>query len=182
MSNNGENSQRPQATPAVVQEVTTQSATKPAATASAEQHSPITREAVPTPVARPIVEVVAEIQTPAFADGERDTREAVPTPVARPIVEVVAEIQTPAFADGERDTRDTVPTPVARPIVEVVAEIQTPAFADGERDTRDTVPTPVARPIVEVVAEVQTPAFADRASQEQMEEEEAEVLAAGSKK
>jgi hypothetical protein len=97
MSNNKENSQRPQTTPEVVEEVTTQSATKPAATA--EQHSPITREAVPTPVARPIVEVVAEIQTPAFADGERDTRGTVPTPVARPIVEVVAEVQTPAFAD-----------------------------------------------------------------------------------
>jgi hypothetical protein len=65
--------------------------------------------------------------------------------------------------------------------VEVVAEIQTPAFADGERDTRGGVPTPVARPIVEVVAEVQTPAFADREPQEEMEEE-AEVLAAGSKK
>jgi hypothetical protein len=45
------------------------------------------------------VEVVAEIQTPAFADGERDTPGLVPTPVARPIVEVVAEVQAPAFAD-----------------------------------------------------------------------------------
>jgi hypothetical protein len=47
------------------------------------------------------VEVVAEIQTPAFADGERETRSNVPTPVARPIVEVVAEVQTPAFADRD---------------------------------------------------------------------------------
>jgi hypothetical protein len=52
-------------------------------------------------VARPIVEVVAEVQTPAFSDRERETRGAVPTPVARPIVEVVAEVQTPAFADRE---------------------------------------------------------------------------------
>ena len=54
-------------------------------------------ETLPTPIARPIVEVVAEIQTPAFAEGERETRETLPTPIARPIVEVVAEIQTPAL-------------------------------------------------------------------------------------
>jgi hypothetical protein len=104
MSNNKENSQRPQVTPEVVQDATPQAATKPAEVAHVEKKPYVTREPAPTPVARPIVEVVAEIQTPAFADGERDTPGAVPTPVARPIVEVVAEIQTPAFADGERGT------------------------------------------------------------------------------
>ena len=101
MSNNKENSQRPQVTPEVVQDATPQPATKPAEVAQVEKNPYVTREASPTPVARPIVEVVAEIQTPAFADGERETRGNVPTPVARPIVEVVAEVQTPAFADRE---------------------------------------------------------------------------------
>jgi hypothetical protein len=78
------------------------------------------------------VEVVAEVQSPAFAEGEGTTREAIPTPTARPIVEVVAEVQAPAFAEGEGTTREAIPTPTARPIVEVVAEVQAPAFAEGE--------------------------------------------------
>jgi len=105
MSNNKENSQRPQVTPEVVQAATLQPAAKPAEVARVEENPQVTREAVPTPVARPIVEVVAEIQTPAFADGERETRGNVPTPVARPIVEVVAEVQTPAFEIANRKSR-----------------------------------------------------------------------------
>ena len=103
MSNTKENRQRPQATPEVVQEVTTQPANR---SVKVGQDSSANREALPTPIARPIVEVVAEIQTPAFAEGERETREALPTPIARPIVEVVAEIQTPAFAEGGREETD----------------------------------------------------------------------------
>src|SRR5579864_7574835 len=103
MSNDNGNSQRPQVTPEVVQDSTPQPATKPAAVVQTEERAFTAREAQPTPVARPIVEVVAEVQTPAFADGDRTRREAQPTPVARPIVEVVAEVQTPAFAHSEHD-------------------------------------------------------------------------------
>src|SRR5215469_1778833 len=73
MSNEKDNPQRPQSTPEVVHESTPTPAPTTAAVAHPAENS--YREPQATPVARPIVEVVAEVQTPAFAaDAERATR------------------------------------------------------------------------------------------------------------
>jgi hypothetical protein len=63
------------------------------------------REPFPKPVARPIVEVVADFpDTAANAQNAEPVREPFPKPVARPIVEVVAD-----FPNVDAETPDANP-------------------------------------------------------------------------
>ena len=80
---------RPQLTPEVVESDEVQSAV--AVEAPDRKEAEQVRQPLPKPVARPIVEVVGEIQKDAVSTEQ--VRQPLPKPVARPIVEVVAEIR-----------------------------------------------------------------------------------------
>src|ERR1041385_6191778 len=144
---------RPQQAPEVVERSEAKSAT--AVEAPDRRSEGQVREPLPKPVARPIVEVVAEIRQDAATTEQ--IRQPLPKPVARPIVEVVAEIRQDAAS--KETVRQPLPTPVARPIVEVVGEIRQDAGSNEQ--VRQPLPKPVARTIVEVVGEIRQDAVSN---------------------